>query len=175
MSLREGVVVKMMGLVAIFFFCMLLGIFVGERKKRAVRECEAFLELFMYVKGQIGYFYTPTKLIWREARSRYLESIGFMDALLKMEEDDVYYDAFSRVFAMCEDGFSMSEEARALIRAFGEKIGKSGGDEQLTSIEYYISELRGVMEKERVAAKKDARLYMTLGAALGLAVFIMLI
>lgn len=167
--------VKTVGSLAIFFSFALCGAFIGDKKKRAVRECEAFLDLFIYTKGQISCFLAPTKLIWHNAKNKYLESIGFMAELLTAEDDEVYCDAFSKAFERYKSGFSMSGEAMELIRSFGEKIGKSGEDEQVTNIEYYIAELRRITEKERDMSKRDAKLYMTLGISLGLIVFILLI
>ena len=54
---------KLAGAVLIFVFFSLLGIYKGDYEKKRLSECEAFAELFEYIKNQVRFFLTPTKMI----------------------------------------------------------------------------------------------------------------
>lgn len=47
---------KLAGAVLIFVFFSLLGIYKGDYEKKRLSECEAFAELFEYIKNQVRFF-----------------------------------------------------------------------------------------------------------------------
>ena len=60
---------KLAGAVLIFVFFSLLGIYKGDYEKKRLSECEAFAELFEYIKNQVRFFLTPTKVMYRKFES----------------------------------------------------------------------------------------------------------
>lgn len=157
-----------------FFLISLLGIYLGERKKRAANECEAFLDLANYIKIRIEYFNMPTKLILNDYENDYLSEIRFIEALRMRQDDDVYYNALKNTFIDFKESLSMSDEVKETIISFASVVGK-GGAEQLPSMNHYITELEKLTAKQRAEAERDAKLYAILGLAIGSAVMIMLI
>lgn len=157
-----------------FFSISLLGIYLGERKKRAANECEAFLDLANYIKIRIEYFNMPTKLILNDYENDYLSEIRFIEALRMRQDDDVYYNALKNTFIDFKESLSMSDEVKEMIISFASVVGK-GGAEQLPSMNHYITELEKLTAKQRAEAERDAKLYAILGLAIGSAVMIMLI
>lgn len=157
-----------------FFSISLLGIYLGERKKRAANECEAFLDLANYIKIRIEYFNMPTKLILNDYENDYLSEIRFIEALRMRQDDDVYYNALKNTFIDFKESLSMSDEVKETIISFASVVGK-GGAEQLPSMNHYITELEKLTAKQRAEAERDAKLYAILGLAIGSAVMIMLI
>ncbi|MBR6051971.1 MAG: stage III sporulation protein AB [Clostridia bacterium] len=166
---------RYVGAALIFIASVLCGVYLGEKKKAAHAECEAFLELFRYARSEISLFYTPTKLIWRGFDNKVLSSRGFLAALASAEEGAVYFDAFTRAFDMTEKSLYMSAEAKNVVRAFGSVIGKSDGEEQLARIDALISDMTEICKKAKGDAARDAKLYLTVGFSLGAAIFILLI
>ena len=166
---------RYVGAALIFLSSVLVGAYLGERKKAAFAECEAFLELFRYARAEISLFYTPTKLIWRGFENKTLASRGFLGALASAEDGAVYFDAFTRAFDMTEKSFRMSAEAKNVVRAFGAVIGKSDGEEQLAQIDALIGDMTEICKKAKSDAARDAKLYLTVGFSLGAAIFILLI
>ncbi|MBO4354024.1 MAG: stage III sporulation protein AB [Clostridia bacterium] len=166
---------KLAGAFLIFAFSVAVGIILGERKKNASRECAAFLELFRYVRGQISCFDTPTKLIWRGFENDVLEKSGFLKALSEAEDGEIYFDAFSRAFKASSPSFSMSADAKEIVASFGGVIGKSPSGEQLSAIDMLISQMAEASEKAKAEADRDGKLCLTLGFAVGAAIFIMLL
>ena len=155
------------------FSISFLGIYLGERKKRAANECEAFLDLANYIKIRIEYFNMPTKLILNDYENDYLSEIKFIEALRMRRDDDVYYNALRNTFIDFKESLSMSDDVKETIISFASVVGK-GGAEQLPSMNHYISELEKLTAKQRAEAERDAKLYAILGLAIGSAVMIML-
>ena len=57
--------IKLVGAVLCFLTSFLIGIFAGKKERERTAQCEAFLELFEYVKNQVGFFLAPTKRIYQ--------------------------------------------------------------------------------------------------------------
>lgn len=166
---------RFVGAALMFISSVLCGAYLGEKKKAAYAECEAFLELFRYARAEISLFYTPTKLIWRGFENKVLSSRGFLAALASAEDGVVYFDAFTRAFDETEKSLCMSAEAKKVVRAFGSVIGKSDGEEQLAHIDAIISDMTEISGKAKSDAARDAKLCLTIGFSLGAAIFILLI
>ena len=64
---------RLFGAALLFVFFSLLGVLAGEREKKRLIQCEAFLELFEYIKNAIRY---PKKC--REARIEGRTSVIFV-------------------------------------------------------------------------------------------------
>ena len=163
------------GAAMIFISSVFFGLFLGEKKKAASAECEAFLELFRYARAEISLFYTPTKLIWRGFENKTLMSCGFLEKLTSAEGDAVYFDAFTRAFDMTEKSLHIGAEAKRIVRAFGAVVGKSDGEEQLMQIDRLIAEMTEICKKAKSDASRDAKLYLTIGFSIGAVVFILLL
>lgn len=151
----------------LFSFFTLLGAFAGEREKRRLAECEAFLELFEYIKNQVNYFLTPTKVMYRSFSGKLLEECGFLPALRSHEGDEVYHDIWRISLESCKKNLALTQKQMSLILGFGSCIGKSNGDIQTSSFDYYIGEMRGEIAKEKTEGAKNAGLYRTLGITVG--------
>lgn len=158
---------RLFGAIVLFFFFSFLGIFAGEREKKRLCECEAFLEFFEYIKNQVEFFRTPTKVIYRSFSSSVLESCGFLPALRSHENDEVYCDVWKCAFGSAAKNLHLNEKQRGLVLDFGECIGKSQGEIQKASFERYIAEMNGEIAKEKTESEKNVKLYRTLGIAAG--------
>lgn len=166
---------KIIGAGLLFLACALAGIWLGEQKKIGVAECEAFLALLRHARSRIDGFDAPTKQIWREFENETLEKNGFLAALRSAENEDVYFDAFSRAFEKTERSLHISSETKKIIRSFGGAVGKSFSEDQLAMIDVCISGMSDVFEKSKSEARRDMKLYITLGFSLGAVIFIMII
>ena len=166
---------RLLGAFFLFAFCSLLGIFAGEREKKKLCECEAFLEFFEYIKNQVEFFRTPTKAIYRSFSSAVLENCGFLPALRSHENDEVYCDVWKCALESAAKNLHLSEKQRNLVFDFGECIGKSQGEIQKASFERYIAEMNAEIAKEKAESEKNVKLYRTLGIAAGACAAILVI
>ena len=60
---------KWIGAVICFCISVVLGCTAGKNEKVRTEQCEAFLEFFVYIQNQVGYFLAPTKLIYKNFRN----------------------------------------------------------------------------------------------------------
>lgn len=163
------------GAILIFAFFTLAGFMRAGRERDKLLECEAFLSLFEYVKGQIDYFLTPTKLIYRNFSNDVLEKRGFLPLLRSHENDVVYCDIWRTSFEKTKKNFNFSRAQSELILGFGESIGKYNAALQSSSFNYYIERMEKETESQRAECKKNMKLYRTLGLAAGALAAILLI
>ncbi len=166
---------RLAGAAVIFLFFSLLGVFAGERVKKRLAECEAFLSLFEYIKNQVNFFLTPTKVMYRNFENKVLEECGFLPALRSHENDEVYHDIWRSALASSQRNLHLTEKQRTLMADFGECIGKTSGEMQASSFDYYIAELRAEIGKEKEEGEKNAKLYRTLFLAAGACAAILII
>lgn len=158
---------RIAGAAMLFLFFSLMGFFAGQKEKRRLAECEAFLEFFEYIKNQVNYFLTPTKVMYRSFSSEILEDCGFLPALRSHESDEVYQDVWRISLKSCEKNLQITSKQKSLIFGFGDCIGKSNGDIQTANFDYYISEMRAQVETEKQDGEKNTKLYRTLGITAG--------
>lgn len=166
---------RLFGAAALFIFCSLCGIFAGEREKKRLCECEAFLGFFEYIRNQVEYFLTPTKAMYKGFSCDVLESCGFLPALRSHENDDVYCDVWRAALKSAGRNMHLNEKQRAIVLGFGDCIGKTQGEIQTASFERYIAEMGGEIAKEKAESEKNVKLYRTLGIAAGACAAILVI
>ena len=166
---------KWIGAVLCFCVSVTLGWMAGKNEKVRTAQCEAFLEFFVYIQNQVGYFLAPTKLMYKNFHNGVLEKTGFPEALCAHEEDEVYFDVWERALHDCKEHMNLSEKQFEIVRAFGSCIGKSNEQLQLKYLEYYTKEMRAETEKQRAQMQKNIKLYRTLGFAAGAAILILVI
>lgn len=166
---------KLFGAVCIFVFFSLLGIFKGEKEKEQLAECEAFAEIFVYIKNQVDYFLTPTKKIYSNISNEMLEKKGFLPSLRSHENDEVYSNVWRLSFESVRNAFHLSEKQETIIFGFGDSIGKASDKIQTNSFDYYIAELNGEISKQKKETAKNVKLYRTLGMTAGALAAILII
>lgn len=166
---------KWIGAVLCFCTSVALGLMAGKNEKVRTAQCEAFLEFFVYIQNQVGYFLAPTKLMYKNFHNEVLEKTGFMKALCAHEEDEVYFDVWDRALRDCKDNMNLSEKQYEIVRMFGSCIGKSNEELQLKYLEYYTKEMRAETERQRAQMQKNIKLYRTLGFSAGAAILVLVI
>ena len=166
---------KWIGALLCFFASVSIGWMAGKNEKTRTAQCEAFLEFFVYIQNQVGYFLAPTKLMYKSFRHEVLQRTGFLDALCAHEEDEVYFDVWECALGDCKENLKLSESQYEIVRSFGSCIGKSNEELQLKHLAYYTKEMRAETERQRTQMQKNIKLYRTLGFAAGAAVLILVI
>ena len=166
---------KYFGAAIIFLCACAFGVYAGNEEKERLKECEAFLSLFEYVKGQIEFFLTPTKLIYRGFDDPVLEKTGFLAELRAHENDDIYFDAWERAFAETSDNFALSKKEKSIIAEFGAGIGKTDEKTQMKHFDYCIAQLREQIKTLSSVTEKNVKIYRILGFTVGAVAAIMII
>lgn len=166
---------KMVGAFLCFVVSISLGFAAGKKERARTEECIAFFELFTYIQNQIGYFFAPTKLIYKNIQSDILAEIGFLDALSSHEQDEVYFDVWSSSLIACKNKMHLTDSQFEIVKSFGSCIGKSNEELQLKNMEYYAKAMSAEVEKQKAEMKKNVKLYRTLGFAVGAAMLILVL
>ena len=166
---------KTAGALIILVSFSLVGAYFGEAKKRGARECAAFLELLRYARLKVSMLDTPTKEIFRGFENETLDKCGFLQRLCIAEGDEIYFNAFTRAFDSVAGSLSMEDDAKTLVRSFGDVIGKSEREEQLGKMDEISASLEELTKKAAAQATKDSKIYKTLGFSLGAVIFILLL
>ncbi len=164
---------KFAGAILCFAASFVLGIAAGKRERERTEECVAFLELFTYIQNQIGYFFAPTKLIYQNMQNDVLSRVGFLEALLAHENDEVYFDVWNSALESCKSKLHLTESQFSIVQAFGSCIGKSNEELQLKNLTYYTNAMEAEAEKQKSEMKKNIKVYRTLGFAVGAAAVIL--
>ena len=113
--------------------------------------------------------------MYRSFENAVLEECGFLPALRSHENDAVYHDIWRSALSVSAKNLHLTEKQRALIADFGECIGKSNGEIQSNSFDYYISGLKAEIEKEKTEGAKNIKLWRTLGLTAGACAAILII
>lgn len=166
---------KWIGAFLCFFTSVAIGCMAGKNEKMRTEQCEAFLEFFVYIQNQVGYFLAPTKLMYKNFHNVVLEKTGFLDTLCAHENDDVYFNVWERALSDCKESLKLSETQYGIVHAFGSCIGKSNEELQLKNLEYYTKAMRTETEKQKKQMQKNIKLYRTLGFSAGAAILILVI
>lgn len=167
--------VKLVGAALCFLTSFLIGIFAGKKERERTAQCEAFLELFEYVKNQVGFFLAPTKLIYKSFENKVLADTGFLAALSSHENDEVYFDAWQAALHECRGNIMLNQAQFEIVKAFGACIGKSNEQLQMKNFDYYIKAMTAETEKQKAEMNKNIKLYRTIGFTVGAAIAILVI
>jgi stage III sporulation protein AB len=166
---------KLLGAFVCFLVSLLWGISAGKTERARTAECEAFLELFSYIQNQIGYFFAPTKLIYKNIENEVLSRVGFLQALATHEADEVYFDVWKSALHVCKGNLHLTEAQFTIVQGFGACVGKSNEELQLKTMAYYTKALAAETEKQKSEMKKNIKVYRTLGFAVGAAMVILVV
>lgn len=158
---------KYIGAAIIFLCACAFGVFAGNEEKQRLKECQAFLSLFEYVKSEVSFFLTPTKLIFRGFSDETLEKAGFLTELKSHESDDIYFNAWERAFDKCEKNFLLSDKEKKIVREFGASVGKTDGITQTNSFDFYIEQMRDEIGKLASSTEKNVKIFRILGFTVG--------
>ena len=166
---------KWIGAFLCFLTSLSIGWMAGKNERKRTEECEAFLELFVYIQNQVGYFLAPTKLMYKNFHHDVLKKTGFLDALCAHESDEVYFDAWETALRESRGNLQLSEAQFEMVRSFGACIGKSNEELQLKHLEYHTKAFRAETERQKKQMEKNIKLYRTLGFSAGAAILILVI
>ena len=167
--------IKLMGAALCFLASFFIGIFAGKSERERTAQCEAFLELFEYVKNQVGFFLAPTKRIYQSFENETLAQTGFLAALVSHEKDEVYFDVWQAALEQCRGSLKLSKSQMEIVKAFGACIGKSNEQLQLKNFDYYIAAMKDETAKQKTEMQKNIKLYRTIGFTVGAAIAILVI
>lgn len=161
------------GLLLLFIVPCAIGINAGRGISIGEKQSDGFLEMMEYIKDKIKYFKVPAKEIYRNFENDALEKAGFLESLRKHENDEIYLDVWKTAFLECRENLMLSDKEATAILEFGNCIGNRGGQLLEDSFDYYINELRLIIEEKKRENSKNIRMYRVIGITAGAALVLM--
>ncbi len=168
------IVIKYIIIFLVFLICFLLGNIISKRYTLRVKELKDFSNALNIIENKIKFTYEPLSEIFIQTSRLLSENISniFINASSYMKEFNSE-EAWNKGV----DGTStyLNKEDIENITSFGKLIGKTDKEGQVSHIELTRSFIELQLEKARKEEEKNAKMYKTLGAMIGLVIVIILI
>lgn len=157
---------KTLGVILLFFSCVIFGGYSSYKAKASLCQLRSLIDLMRYIRNQIEYFNTPISDIY----SSYHEDNENMRCLI----NEISCSGWGKALKDCQHIY-LSHELTSYLTQFGELLGKSGKDEQLSHCDYYLKILEDEYAKKEKDTPKKAKVSLALGFCAGLMLLILFI
>lgn len=155
---------KTIGLIIVFFCSLGIGAYSASTKKKALKQMEELLHFIRFIRLRIDYFNSTLDNIYTSYTPESQSMITFIDSLQKNGWSDTLKD---------DQNIKLSKYHTKLFSEFGEILGKTPKDEQLTQIDYYLDTLDKELEKLKKDTPDKAKLAFSLWVYGGLLLIIL--
>jgi len=157
--------IRILGAVCIFAASALLGMFFSEsirsKKERLMNIRHMFSEISDYIRWNK---FTLKEIAGKLSENKQFSTLGFVSDLTEICEKFSFPKAWEE--AVCSDK-SLCDDEKSLLSRFGNSLGTTDIDGQISSINLYISEAEKMIAAESEKYKTKGKLYRSLGVAFG--------
>ena len=136
--------------------------------RRRVEECEGYLALFTFMRGEINCHLRPVSAWCREFSDPALVASGFLPALTAT-------GSLSGAWETCARASVLPEEGRRILSAYFSSFGRWYREDELKLLEYYTGEWDRLLAKIKQEAPRSIRLLRTPCASAANAAVILLL
>lgn len=164
---------KIISLIAIGLACILTGKYVAFRLDKRVHTLENMILMFSTIENEISYLSRPTvELIELLTQKDDLRELDFLAecALLVRNGTDIN-EAWTT--SLSHSKKFIGEDA-CILYSFGENLGRSNIDGQLSNCRYHINSAQERLNEAREKKSRYASLACGLGVLSGIGIFIIL-
>ena len=168
------IIVKYIIIFLVFLICFLLGNIISKRYTLRVKELKDFSNALNIIENKIKFTYEPLSEIFIQTSRLLSENISniFINTSSYMKEFSSE-EAWNK--GVDNTSTYLNKEDIENIKSFGKLIGKTDKEGQVSHIELTRTFIELQLEKARKEEEKNAKMYKTLGAIIGLAIVIILI
>lgn len=170
---------KITAVIIIFLSCTYMGFYYGENFKKRSKQLDSILKSVLFLNNEVIYANTPLPEALKYISSKNEEPIGSVlysvsDNLLNGESVSVY-EAFKGEYEKDKSEFYLYEEDKRIIKDFLRSLGESGvyGQDKLFSLTIENMKLNCKAAEE--LAKKNVKMYRSMGLCIGAMISIFLI
>ncbi len=170
------ILIKVICLLLLFFMTSYVGINYSKRFSNRVKDLEEMKNALNIFKSKIKYTYKTLSEIFYEISDEVKWNIAniFKSAVTYMNDNNAQ-DAWKRAVNDCATETSFNKEDLQTIANLSSILGNSDLEGQINNIELTSSLIDIQLKKARIEEQKNAKLYKTLGAGIGLTLVIVLI
>ena len=168
------IILKYMMIFLVFLISFLIGNLISKKYILRVKELKDFKNALNIVESKIKFTYEPLPEIFIQTSNLLSKNISeiFMQASKNMKNMNAE-KAWNR--SLENSTTNLNKEDIENIRNFGKMLGKTDKEGQVSQLELTKTFIEMQIEKAKVEEDKNAKLYRTLGAVVGLAFVIILI
>ena len=136
--------------------------------EKRIEELCGFVAFLNHIKCEIEMYLTPMSGMIRGFKNESLEALGFIASAEKSGN-------LGKSFSECKERTSLGKESRDMLSECFSGFGQGYKKQELTRLERYIGSLSEILEKEREALPKNAKMVSTLLLCGALGIFILLL
>lgn len=136
-------------------------------EKRTEELC-GFVAFLNHIKREIAMYLRPMSGMTFGFKNESLEALGFIAEAEKQGN-------LGKAFAECKERTSLGKESRDMLSECFSGFGQGYKEQELSRIERYIDRLGKILEYEREALPKNAKMVSTLLLCGALGIFILLL
>lgn len=145
----------------------------ASRRCSAIKQCMA---LISYFRAGILYAEEPLiSLVSSAAGCSEFSLLGFLGDILESDLSDGFSFVWSRSIDKLRYEKFLGYEAVALLKAFGDKLGKTERAAQTEMCDRYLADFEGLIKREQERLESRKKLIGTSSAAISVLVFVLLI
>ena len=158
----------------VFCISFYMGNLISKRYTLRLMELKEFKNGLNIVESKIKFTYEPLPDIFLQTSKMLSNNISqiFVQASNNMKTDNAE-EAWDRSIKTSTTNLNIEDIEN--IKNFGKMLGKTDKEGQLSRIELTKTFVEMQIEKAKIEAQKNAKMYKTLGAIIGLAFVIILI
>jgi len=158
----------------VFCISFYIGILISKRYTLRFTELKDFNNALNIIESKIKFTYEPLPDIFMQTSKMVSKNISqiFVQASNNMKTDNAE-EAWEKSVQMVTT--NLNEEDTENIKSFGKMLGKTDKEGQLSRLELTKTFIEMQIEKAKIEEQKNAKMYKTLGAIVGLAFAIILI
>lgn len=168
------IIIKYIGIFLVFAVSVLLGYFWAKKYTERVNELKELQTALNLLETKIKYTYEPLPEIFSQMGETLTGNLGtmFQNICVYLSNYTVE-ESVKRALSSTE--LNLKEEDKQIIKNLGKTLGKTDKDGQVSQIELSLTFLNSQLKKAEQEELKNAKLYKTLGATIGMAIVIILI
>lgn len=158
---------KIFGLILILSGSFAGAIWNIKFQKNRLYVNEAFLDFIMYLRNRIYFFHENLNDVYSSYENIFLQKNGFISLIPELGFNDALIVSGTME---CFD-----KKIQSVLINFGNRLGKSGVNEQIANCDSCIEELERYLEKMRQEIPDKIKMYSSLSVILGFGIVLMLI
>lgn len=164
---------RIFSLIALGLTCALTGQYISYTLSKRVRILEKMLLLFDSIENEISYLSRPTsELIQELAEKDELKELDFLPVCLSLAQNGE--DIISAWSKSLSQSHHIGGEDVCILYSFGENLGKSDADGQISNCRYHSQITSERLREAREKRNRYASLACGLGMLSGIGIFIIL-
>ena len=168
------IIIKYVGIFFVFCITFYIGNLISKKFTLRLKELKDIKNALNIIESKIKFTYEPLQEIFIQTSKMVSKNISeiFVQACNYMKTEDAQ-NAWEKGLQLATT--NLTKEDIESINNFGKMLGKTDKEGQISSLELTKTFIEMQIEKARVEEEKNAKLYKTLGAVIGLALVIILI